>query len=84
MAIHLHDDLAQRGLATDDGGCEFGDVSAAAKVLGVSPSFLNKARMTGNGPPYLKLGGRVRYHLPSVVAWALAQTRRSTSQQAAE
>jgi hypothetical protein len=38
MAIHLHDDLAQRRLATDDGGCGFGDVSAAAKVLGVSPS----------------------------------------------
>jgi hypothetical protein len=66
------------------GGSEYGDVKAAANVLGVSTSFLNKARMSGLGPPFYKFGERmVRYHLPTLPAWAAAQARRSTSDQAA-
>ena len=42
------------------------DESAAAKWLGLSVMTLRKARMTGNGPPFVKLGGAVRY-IPSAV-----------------
>jgi hypothetical protein len=68
----------------DADATEYGDVKAAAKVLGVSTSFLNKARMSGRGPIFYKFGERmVRYHLPTLPAWAAAQARRSTSDQAA-
>ncbi|TGP50326.1 DNA-binding protein [bacterium M00.F.Ca.ET.230.01.1.1] len=41
---------------------------AAAKI-GKSSSWLNKSRMSGEGPVYLKLGGSVRYALPDLEAW---------------
>jgi hypothetical protein len=52
---------------------------ATALQLGVSSSYLNKARLSGGGPPYVKFGHAVRYHWPTVRAWAEGQTRRSTS-----
>jgi hypothetical protein len=58
---------------------QYSDVKSTAKLLGVSESFLNKARLTGDGPPYVKLGHNVRYHIVTVLNWASAQTRRSTS-----
>lgn len=33
----------------------------AAKKLGVSESWLNKSRMNGTGPRYIKIGGKVNY-----------------------
>jgi hypothetical protein len=60
-------------------GCEYANVAVAARVLGVSPSFLNKERITGGGPPFVKFGSAVRYHMPSLHEWAAAQTRCSTS-----
>lgn len=48
---------------------------AAAKI-GVSTSWLNKSRMSGTGPVYLKLGGGVRYALPDLERW-LAEQRRT-------
>ena len=33
----------------------------AAAHIGKSASWLNKSRMTGCGPVYLKIGGAVRY-----------------------
>jgi hypothetical protein len=58
---------------------QLGDVKIAAEILGVSESFLNKKRMTGDGPPYVKLGGSVRYILPELLPWALSRARTSTS-----
>lgn len=58
---------------------QYANVKGAAKLLGVSESFLNKARLTGEGPPYAKFGHNVRYHVASVLNWAATQTRRSTS-----
>jgi putative DNA primase/helicase len=38
----------------------------AAAILGFHPSYLAKARLTGSGPRYLKIGGRsVRYGAPT-------------------
>ncbi|RWK21840.1 MAG: hypothetical protein EOR43_18250 [Mesorhizobium sp.] len=48
----------------------------AAAHIGKSVSWLNKSRMTGTGPVYLKLGGSVRYALGDLNAW-LASNRRT-------
>jgi hypothetical protein len=62
---------------------EYGSVKIAARMLDLSESYLNKARVYGGGPPFVKLGATVRYHIPTLLAWAASQTRRSTSDQAA-
>ncbi len=48
----------------------------AAVHIGKSASWLNKSRMTGTGPAYLKIGGAVRYTVPDLNDW-LAQQRRT-------
>ena len=56
------------------------DENQTAKFLNSSPSTLRKARMTGNGPPFCKLGASVRY-VPSLVEKYVAErVRRSTSE----
>jgi hypothetical protein len=70
-----------RGIAVGPAaaGQQFGDVNVAAEILDVSKSYLNKLRMVGAGPPYVKLGASVRYLLPELLPWALARKRTSTS-----
>lgn len=63
---------------------QLGDVNVAAEILDVSPSYLNKLRMVAGGPPYVKIGGMVRYILPELLPWALARKRTSTSDPGAE
>lgn len=55
------------------------NVNEAAERLGVSVSYLNKMRLTGGGPAFVKLGARVCYDQPDLSAWIDAQKRRSTS-----
>jgi hypothetical protein len=62
-----------------DAGDEYVDVAKAARFLGVSASFLNKLRVTGGGPPYVKIGSVVRYDVQTTREWAAARTRRLTS-----
>lgn len=45
----------------------------AATRLGVSVSFLAKARMTHTGPAYAKFGKSVRYSVAELDRWAQAQ-----------
>lgn len=52
---------------------------ATARRLGVSTSYMNKGRLNGSGPPFVKFGHSVRYHWPTVRAWAEERTSRSTS-----
>ena len=52
----------------------------AAGLLGLAPSTLAKGRVTGNSPPYLKLGRAVRYRKPDVLAWARRRQCRNTGQ----
>jgi predicted DNA-binding transcriptional regulator AlpA len=59
-------------------------VSEAADRLGVSPSFLNKARSAGDGPPFVKIGARVAYDQADLVAWLDAQKRQSTGRQSGD
>jgi predicted DNA-binding transcriptional regulator AlpA len=51
-----------------------------AKLLRLSPSWLAKARMRGDGPPYVKLGRSVRYDEGALAQWMKSRLRLSTSQ----
>jgi predicted DNA-binding transcriptional regulator AlpA len=55
------------------------NVSDAAKHLGLSKSYLDKARVSGNGPSYIKLGRRVVYQPSDLDAWLASNRRRSTT-----
>jgi hypothetical protein len=76
MAPQLAADLARGGLLPST---KYVDVNGAAAILHVSASFLNKARMTGAGPPYVKFGAAVRYDVGALEAWAASRIRISTS-----
>jgi predicted DNA-binding transcriptional regulator AlpA len=56
------------------------NLTEAASALGVSTSFLAKARMTGEGPSFIKLGRTVRYSQRALDEYRLRRTRQSTSQ----
>lgn len=47
----------------------------AAVYIGKSRSWLNKARMTGTGPIYMKNGGSVRYQVRDLDIWLEANRR---------
>jgi predicted DNA-binding transcriptional regulator AlpA len=51
----------------------------AARHMNLSVSWLAKRRLAGDGPPYVKLGGAVRYAEASLQQWMKAQQRTSTS-----
>ena len=53
----------------------------AAAALRVSQSFLAKARMRGDGPPYTKIGRSVRYRDSDLIQYAKGRRRLSTSEQ---
>ncbi len=53
----------------------------AAELLKVSGSFLAKARMSGEGPPFIKIGRAVRYSDAALEDWIKKQERQSTSEQ---
>jgi hypothetical protein len=52
-----------------------------AKILKVSASWLAKARMRGDGPPFIRVGHSVRYALPALQQWMKSKQRLSTSEQ---
>jgi Helix-turn-helix domain len=53
----------------------------AANLLRVSPSWLAKSRMRGDGPPYSKFGRAVRYTETGILQWTRSHQRFSTSEQ---
>ena len=51
-------------------------------LLRVSLSWLAKARMRGDGPPFIKVGSRsVRYAEAALHQWMKSRQRQSTSEQ---
>lgn len=51
-----------------------------AERLGIHPMSVNRFRMHGQGPVFIRVGTRsVRYSLAAVEAWEKAQTRTSTA-----
>jgi predicted DNA-binding transcriptional regulator AlpA len=54
-----------------------------ARLTGRSRSSWQKARLTGGGPPFVRLGRLVRYRSSDFEAWLAARPRlRSTSETA--
>jgi hypothetical protein len=51
----------------------------AAAVLNLSTSWLAKQRLKGGGPPYIKMGGAVRYNATILQEWMKGKQRLSTS-----
>jgi predicted DNA-binding transcriptional regulator AlpA len=51
----------------------------AANLLRLSASWLAKARMRGDGPPYVKLGRSIRYTEAGIIEWMNSRRRFSTS-----
>jgi predicted DNA-binding transcriptional regulator AlpA len=51
----------------------------AAQLLNLSVSWLAKQRLKGTGPPFLKLGGSVRYDPVVLKEWMRAKQRLNTS-----
>jgi hypothetical protein len=82
MHPHEYDKRVESGKSEQDkliAAKQYGNVEIVARILGVSVSYLNKARMSGDGPPYVKFGRNVRYSIPEVLAWAEARARTSTA-----
>jgi predicted DNA-binding transcriptional regulator AlpA len=52
----------------------------AATVLGLSVSWLAKARLRGDGPRFVKIGHAVRYPLSYLRDYIRSRTRSSTSE----
>jgi hypothetical protein len=50
-----------------------------AQFLRVSESWLAKARMRGDGPPYLLFGRSIRYGGGGLIRWMKSCMRQSTS-----
>ena len=50
-----------------------------AEALGLTIRTLEDWRYKGEGPPFLKIGHRVRYDAADLERWLAAQRRRSTS-----
>ncbi len=51
----------------------------AAQVLNVSPSFLAKARMRGNGPEFIEIGRAIRYSRLALSQFMAERTRKPTN-----
>ena len=59
---------------------EYLDVSETANFLKVSKSWLNQARLIGNGPLFLKVGRRILYCRSDLTSWVESRKFNSTSQ----
>lgn len=55
-------------------------VREMAARLNVGVSTLNRMRVEGTGPPFVKLGRSVRYHPDDGDEWVASNIRRSTSE----
>ena len=56
------------------------NVKATSRWSGLSISTLNKLRLSGDGPPYIKAGRRVLYDIRDVEAWLAKRKRKHTSE----
>jgi hypothetical protein len=52
----------------------------AASFLRISLSWLAKARMRGDGPPFRKVGRSIRYPEDDLIKWMRSGVRLSTSE----
>lgn len=59
------------------------DDKELARITGTSVSMWQKRRVTGNTPPFIKIGKVCRYRLSDVEDWLRTRERKNTSQEAA-
>jgi hypothetical protein len=59
------------------------DTIALAAKRNVPPSRIEKERLTGDGPPFIKDGHLVRYRLGDYRAWLAAKQRFHSTSEAA-
>jgi predicted DNA-binding transcriptional regulator AlpA len=59
------------------------DTPQAAEYLGLGKSTLDKLRVAGSGPAFIKIGKRVVYDPADLDAWFAAHKRISTSESTA-
>lgn len=64
--------------------CMLLNTEQAAKRFGLSPRTLERYRVTGEGPEFVKLGHSVRYSASALNRWLKGRTRRSTSDDGGE
>ena len=64
----------------DDGQLRHFNQIDLSRRWSISPRTLERWRWLGQGPQYLKIGGRVVYRLTDIEAYEAAQLRESTSQ----
>lgn len=55
------------------------DTQDAAERMDLSPRTLEQWRVKGGGPPFMKIGGGVRYDRADLDQWLASRKRRSTS-----
>ena len=70
------------GRGTMSGNRRYLDTKEAATYLGLSPSTLNRMRVTGDGPRYSKVGRRVIYDIADLDEWVEKRKRRFTGEAA--
>ena len=70
MADHQRPEIRTKRLLT---------TAEAAQELGVTKSYLEKLRVYGSGPVFVKLGRSVRYEQSALDSWISLGRRRSTS-----
>lgn len=56
------------------------NTSEAARYVGLGKPTLERFRVSGGGPVYIKLGGAVRYRQADLDAWLESRVTRSTSE----
>lgn len=64
----------------DNRSSQFLKTPDAAAYLSLSPSFLAKKRLTGDGPDFIKMGRSVVYSINALENYAAGNKRRSTSE----
>jgi excisionase family DNA binding protein len=73
-----HSPARQAGKVGRGASC-FMTQDEAAELLRLSRRTLERMRLEGTGPPFYKFGRRVLYEAASILNWADAQRRTSTS-----
>ncbi|TSB03969.1 helix-turn-helix transcriptional regulator [Sphingorhabdus contaminans] len=59
------------------------DTREAAAFVRLGKNTLERFRLTGEGPAFLKLGGSVRYRQTDLEAWLESRLTHSTSERSA-
>ena len=67
------------GTQMNENGRNYLNTREAAAWLNLSPRTLDRYRVSGDGPVFHRFGGRVRYLIADLEAWASARRRLSTS-----